>query len=65
MARRSVKPDDKIGKRYADQLVEVRFKGGELKILLLHIEIQASKDKNFEERMLIYAIRIYSRFKMN
>jgi hypothetical protein len=56
-------PDDKIGKRYADQLVEVRFKGGELKILLLHIEIQASKDKNFEERMLIYAIRIYSRFK--
>ncbi len=56
-------PDDKIGKRYADQLVEVRFKGGESKILLLHIEIQASKDQNFEERMLIYAIRIYSRFK--
>jgi hypothetical protein len=56
-------PDDEIGKRYADQLVEVKFKGGESKILLLHIEIQASKDKNFEERMLIYAIRIYSRFK--
>jgi hypothetical protein len=56
-------PDDKVGKRYADQLVEVRFKGGESKILLLHIEIQASKDKNFEERMLIYAIRIYGRFK--
>jgi Putative transposase, YhgA-like len=56
-------PDDKIGKRYADQLVEVRLKGGESAILLLHIEIQASKDKNFEERMLVYAIRIYSRFK--
>jgi SOS response regulatory protein OraA/RecX len=56
-------PEDKIGKRYADHLVEVRFKGGESKILLLHIEIQASKDKNFEKRMLIYAIRIYSRFE--
>jgi hypothetical protein len=56
-------PDDKIGKRYADQLVEVRLKGGGSVILLLHIEIQASKDKNFEERMLVYAIRIYSRFK--
>jgi SOS response regulatory protein OraA/RecX len=56
-------PEDKIGKRYADKLVEVRFKGGESKILLLHIEIQASKDKNFEKRMLIYAIRIYGRFE--
>jgi hypothetical protein len=56
-------PDDEIGKRYADQLVEVRFNSGEAAILLLHIEVQASKDKNFEERMLIYAIRIYSRFK--
>jgi hypothetical protein len=56
-------PEDKIGKRYADHLVEVRFKGGESKILLLHIEIQASKDKNFEKRMLIYAIRIYGRFE--
>jgi hypothetical protein len=56
-------PDDEVGKRYADQLVEVRFKRGVSTILLLHIEIQASKDKDFEERMLIYAIRIYSRFK--
>jgi hypothetical protein len=30
---------------------------------LLHIEIQASKDKNCEERMLVYAIRIYFRFQ--
>ncbi|MEY4518376.1 MAG: hypothetical protein RLZZ499_975, partial [Cyanobacteriota bacterium] len=56
-------PDDEVGKRYADQLVEVRFKRGVSTILLLHIEIQASKDNDFEERMLIYAIRIYSRFK--
>jgi hypothetical protein len=56
-------PNDKIGKRYADQLVEVRLKDGESLILLLHLEIQASKDEHFEERMLVYAIRIYSRFK--
>jgi hypothetical protein len=56
-------PEDKVGKRYADQLVEVKLKRGRSLILLLHIEIQGRKDEHFEERMLIYAIRIYSRFK--
>ncbi len=31
-------------------------------MLLLHLEIQASKEKNFAERMLIYAMRIFDRF---
>jgi hypothetical protein len=56
-------PQGAIGKRYADQLVKVKLKRGKSLILLLHIEVQGSKEKNFEERMLIYAMRIYDRFK--
>jgi hypothetical protein len=56
-------PNAEIGKRYADQLVEVKLKRGKSLMLLLHIEIQASKEKNFQERMLVYALRIYDRFQ--
>jgi hypothetical protein len=31
-------------------------------MLLLHLEIQANKEKDFEERMLVYAMRIYQFF---
>lgn len=55
-------PTAVIGKRYADQLVRVKLKRGKSLILLLHLEIQASKEQNFEERMLIYAMRIFDRF---
>jgi hypothetical protein len=47
-------PNTEIGKRYADQLVKVKLKLGKSLMLLLHLEVQASKEKNFEERMLIY-----------
>jgi hypothetical protein len=55
-------PNAEVGKRYADQLVKVQLKRGNSLMLLLHLEIQASKDKNFAERMLIYSLRILDRF---
>jgi hypothetical protein len=55
-------PNAEVGKRYADQLVRVQLKRGDSLMLLLHLEIQASKEKNFAERMLIYAMRIFDRF---
>jgi hypothetical protein len=55
-------PNTEVGKRYADQLVRVQLKRGSSLMLLLHLEIQASKEKNFAERMLIYAMRIFDRF---
>jgi hypothetical protein len=48
-----------VGKRYADQLVRVQLKRGSSLMLLLYLEIQASKEKNFAERMLIYAMCIF------
>jgi hypothetical protein len=56
-------PNAAIGKRYADQLVKVYLKGGESLMLLLHLEIQARKEVIFEDRMLIYAIRIFDLFQ--
>jgi hypothetical protein len=55
-------PNAEVGKRYADQLVRVQLKRGNSLMLLLHLEIQASKEKNFAERMLVYAMRIFDRF---
>jgi Domain of unknown function (DUF4351) len=54
-----ITPDAEIGKRFADQLVKVQLKKGKELILLIHLEIQATPEKNFPERMFIYAIRIF------
>jgi predicted transposase/invertase (TIGR01784 family) len=58
-----ISPDAEVGKRYADQLVKVKLKRGKSLILLVHIEIQARKEQDFELRMLVYAMRIFDRFK--
>ena len=58
-----ISPDSKRGKRYADQLVQLQRKKGEPIVLLLHIEIQASPEKGFAERMFVYAIRIFDYFQ--
>ena len=58
-----ISPDSKRGKRYADQLVQLQRKKGKPIVLLLHIEIQASPEKEFAERMFVYAIRIFDYFR--
>ena len=51
------------GKRYADKLVKVwRIQGEEL-WLLVHIEIQATKEDDFTKRMFTYNFRIFDRFE--
>jgi predicted transposase/invertase (TIGR01784 family) len=59
----SIVGDAATGRRYADQLVKVYRKYGQPLMLLIHIEIQAKKETNFPERMLIYAIRIFELFQ--
>lgn len=43
----SIVKDNKIGKRFADELVKVFLKDGSEKWLLIHIEVQGYKEKNF------------------
>ncbi|MEB3335852.1 MAG: DUF4351 domain-containing protein [Leptolyngbyaceae bacterium] len=58
-----IAPDAELGKRYADQLVKVWRTGGEELWLLIHLEVQAQPEANFEERMFIYCLRIFDRFQ--
>ena len=58
-----IAPDAKVGEHYADQLVQLQRKKGTPIVLLLHIEIQASPEGQFAERMFIYALRIFDLFR--
>ncbi len=50
------------GRRYVDKLVRVWLKDGQEKWLLIHIEVQASKDRKFPRRMYVYNHRIFDRY---
>ncbi|BAY96589.1 hypothetical protein NIES37_05230 [Tolypothrix tenuis PCC 7101] len=54
--------DAEQGRRYADKLVKVWHIQGEEIWLLIHIEIQATPEANFAERMFSYNLRIFDRF---
>jgi hypothetical protein len=58
-----IAPDAKTGKRFADQLVKLRHRNGQPIFLLIHLEVQAAKDKGFELRMLTYWLRIFDYFQ--
>lgn len=58
-----IAPASEIGKRHADLLVKVWRKRGKQLVLLLHVEVQAKPEANFAERMFVYALRIFDRFR--
>ncbi|MBO3457209.1 DUF4351 domain-containing protein [Aetokthonos hydrillicola Thurmond2011] len=55
--------EGEIGRRYADKLVKVWLLGGEEIWLLIHVEVQATSEAAFAERMFSYNLRIFDRFK--
>src|SRR4051794_10038312 len=48
----------KHGRRYVDKLVKVWLKDGQERSLLIHLEVQASREGEFAERMHVYNHRI-------
>ena len=54
--------DQYIGKRYTDELIKVYLKDGTEKWLLIHIEVQNYKEKEFAKRMYIYNYRIFDKY---
>ena len=52
----------KHGRRYVDKLVKIWLKTGEEKWLLIHIEVQGSKEADFPVRMHVYNHRIFDRY---
>jgi len=53
---------EEIGKRCVDKLFKVFLLNGDEQWLLLHIEIQNTKDDAFSERMFTYFYRIFDRY---
>lgn len=52
----------KQGRRYADKLVKVWHIQGEEIWLLIHVEVQATSEDNFAQRMFSYSLRIFDKF---
>jgi hypothetical protein len=57
-----IAPDAATGKRFADQLVKVHRKRGQPIFLLIHVEIQASREAGFAFRIFTYSLRILDYF---
>ncbi|MFH1076384.1 MAG: hypothetical protein V1753_06030 [Pseudomonadota bacterium] len=51
------------GRRAVDKLIKVVLKGGSERLLLIHIEVQASREPLFAERMFIYYYRVFDRYR--
>jgi len=56
-------PESEVGKRTVDKLVRVWRNDGEESWVLIHIEIQATRNHDFAERMYIYNNRIFDRYR--
>ena len=61
---RSVIHDAALGKRFVDKLAQIKHKNGDESWIYVHIEVQASKDKDFARRMFTYNYRIFDRYNL-
>jgi len=61
---RSVIHDAALGKRFVDKLAQLKHKNGDESWIYVHIEVQASKDKDFARRMFTYNYRIFDRYNL-
>lgn len=57
-----ISDESKQGKIYNDKLAKVRLKDGSERWLLIHIEVQSYREKDFAARMFSYFYRIYDRY---
>ena len=59
-----ITPLSEDSRRYVDKLAKVYLLNGEMRWVLVHIEIQGYSDEKFEERMFIYQYRIFDMYKV-
>ncbi len=51
-----------VGRRYVDKLVKVWTKDGQECWVLVHIEVQTTRDEGFPKRMYVYNYRVFDRY---
>ncbi len=61
---RKLVPRSRTGNQHLDRLYRVTLKNGRKAVLLIHIEIQAQKDKQFGKRMLKYRCALHLKFQL-
>jgi hypothetical protein len=59
----SITTSGETGKRFLDKLARAYLKNGETTWVLLHFEIELKPTQAFPERMFIYGIRLYDKFR--
>ena len=55
--------DAELGKRVLDKLVRVHLHTGGEQWVLVHLEVQGRRDKDFAERIFVYNYRVYDRYR--
>ena len=51
-----------VGRRYVDKLVKVWTLDGHERWVLIHVEVQTTREGEFPERMYVYNYRIFDRY---
>lgn len=57
--------NSRTGRRHADKLVRVCFRDGHEHWLLIHVEVQGTREAEFPKRMFVYYYRILDRYQMD
>src|SRR5207248_8912974 len=52
----------KQGRRVVDKLAKVWLKSGAERWVLIHVEVQARRERDFPRRMYVYNYRIFDRY---
>ena len=60
---RQIVTESEVSGREADKLMEVWLRDGRTEWLLVHVEVQGYRDRDFAERMFIYNYRVFDRYK--
>jgi hypothetical protein len=57
-----ISPESERGRRVADKLARVRRTNGHEEWILVHIEVQSQREREFAERMFVYNYRLFDRY---
>ena len=57
-----IAPESERGRRVADKLVRVWRTNGQDEWVLVHVEVQSQREKDFAERMYVYNYRLFDRY---
>jgi hypothetical protein len=58
-----VAPDEPQGRQHVDKLVRIFRRGGDDAWVLVHVEVQSQRDRDFAQRMFRYHARLYDRYQ--